>query len=57
MLSMWEDMGEKHFRMLQDLGILKLPSKRQLDRILSQTPNNDRCEPRAFDMARDLVCE
>ena len=52
---MWEDMGEKNFRKLQSLGILKLPSKRQLDRIKAKTPSNAGCEPAAFDMLRSVV--
>ena len=53
---MWEDLGERNFRKLEKLGILKLPSKRQLNRMKSKIPNNAGCEPEAFDMCRDAVC-
>ena len=55
LLSMWEDLGERNFRKLESLGILKLPSKRQLDRMKAKTPSAEGCEPEAFDMCRDVV--
>ena len=54
-LSMWEDMGERNLRKLEKLGILKLPSKRHLERLKANTPSGAGCTPEAFDMLRNIV--
>ena len=55
LLELWEEIGEKHFRKLEDKNILVLPSKRQLVRYRSKTPLKSGCEPETYRMLRKVV--
>ena len=55
MLELWEDMGEKNFRMLGNKKILILPSKRQLVRQRAKTPSQSGCDPEAYKLLRKVV--
>jgi hypothetical protein len=55
MLDLWENMGERNFRLLEKEGILRLPSKSTLIRQRRKISKGSESDPATYNLCRKVV--